>query len=191
MATVLLANIAYATYLVCVKHVPYQGYYNYEAIIYNHNNSTIEIDIPLPHDEEIYKDLSVSSWRAYSYTIESSEYGKVLHVETNSTSISISASTSFDKNSKIDPKLSLTTQQGNSAYIRLTTNTSGNVSISLTLSHDWFIGPGIGDGRYGSRSKVEYLTISKESDTQEGFPLDEGWNLAPVTHGERIFSFGD
>ena len=163
-------------------------YYDYNVWIENSGNSTIGIDIPLPHDEAIYQDLSFVFYQDFPYKskwpssarFEASEYGKVLHVETNSTTIDISLRHPFYDCSKVDPALSLTTQQGNSTYIKLTNNSSGNVSIYFDFGHVIELY----SDKEGHRSENEFLSIMKESDTGSmvGVPLDEGWNLVPVRH---------
>jgi hypothetical protein len=174
----------------------YGANYDYKVNIENSSNSTIGIDIPLPHNEVIFKNLSFEFYQDFPFRskwpssarIEMSEYGKVLHVETNATTIVISRRYLNPEYPNKNPVLSLTTQQGDSTYIKLTNKTSGNVSIFLKFGHL----VALHSSKDGYRQEHEYLRISTGAGTGyvKGFPLVEGWNLVPVEHLEWILPQG-
>lgn len=201
VSILILSLTIYSYYQRYVVYEPYRGWYGYQVKIeYNaENKSNIEIDLPLPHDNRIYSELEFS--KSYEsqyldYSINNSEYGKILHIVTND-SLDILSQYS-DDNNEINPSLRLSTQDNNVAFVRLTALNFTNISMILFYKHSWPISP------VSFSEKTQYLSISKEPfyvpdkilDNQvpeltdifseEGAELSLEWNQLNITKDEYL-----
>jgi hypothetical protein len=204
----ILSLTLYSFYIVYIAHEPYNGWYEYNIYIEykNENNSEIELDLPLPHDNRIYAELEFfnhfqqdrgiyTQRQDISYSFNNSEYGIILHISLNK-SIYIH-SYYLDEKNEINPELSLSTQQGKNAYAKLITQNQTNCNLWLWYEHTWRITFGLSFDTY-----TEYLSISKEpfnvpsnipdfevakeTDiySKDGVKLTSGWNQLKLNFDE-------
>ena len=194
----ILSLTMYSYYKRYVEHDPYEGWYEYEVYIeYNdENKSNIEFDLPLPHDSRIYSELrffksyrmeiEVDTQSQYlEYSFNNSDYGEVLHIVTNDTLFIYSYYD--DRENAIDPSLKLSTQEGNTAYVKLSSLTPTNCSIWLWYEHTWDI------GQFNFDTYTHYLSISGEPfyvpDKIQDYHVNEVTNIYSKDGAE--LSFGE
>jgi hypothetical protein len=157
----------FSYYIRYIEHKPYKGWYEYEIYIKigRNNDSIIEFDFPLPHDERLYSELTFyKSYQKnievnihsqyFEYSINDTDYGKVLHISTNNSLFIYSYYE--DNDNAIDPNLKLSSERNNFAYLYLDTPTSINCSFWLWFEHTWPI------GQFSFDTYTHYLSISKK-----------------------------
>lgn len=179
LCSVIFSLTMYSSYKRYVECVPYDGWYEFQVYIedIDKNESTVKIDLPLPHDSRIYSKLKfytsyqeMVDWefnyhedqyhfdfqsQYLSYSINDSVYGKVLHIETNNSLFIYSIYNDFGNT--VNPDLRLSTQDKNTTYARLSNEEPVNASLIMFYVHTWPVGFGL-----SFHQKYQYLSISKE-----------------------------
>ena len=93
---IILSLTLYSVYIVYIAHEPYNGRYEFHIYIEynNENNSSIELDLPLPHDSRVHSEIELynhyqkdrgiySQKENLSCFINNTEYGRILHISIN------------------------------------------------------------------------------------------------------------
>jgi len=192
IALIFSSILLYSFHKYYIKMEPYKGHYHYNVlVIYSDNNGLImKLDLPLPHDQSIYSNLtfyeltesdlrrenhyywsrakSIDHMKYTNYTITNSQYGRVLHIQTKR-SLFIHSNI-YDSNNTIKPDLHLSTQNGDVGHIKYSGTSDSNISVNLFYLHYWPIGYKLDD----YRDKGHYLSIAAKPYVDPREVLDYG-----------------
>jgi len=177
---IIIVSITYSSFhKYYVEMEPYGGYFEY--LVYgrmdSENNSTIRLDLPIPHDERIISNMAfyvileddseVTHQYPYfqlptrkpmnnaTYSLIESPYGEVMHFETN-VSFFIFAKF-YDRDNEINPEISLSTQNGDCCYINKSSLNESDITLNIFYEHTWDIGWFL-----SFDEKRHYISISDE-----------------------------